>query len=107
MRKILILSANPSDMTRLRVDEEVREIQEGLRRSRDRVLAEAFQTGIEGARYGAFMAAESIRLGEDWAVRIDRKVEWRRIRGSMWSICGGICGIWSSIRVWRRRCGDW
>jgi tetratricopeptide (TPR) repeat protein len=34
--EILILSANPSDTHRLRLDEEVREIDEGLRRSRDR-----------------------------------------------------------------------
>ena len=34
MKKILILSANPKDTTRLRVDEEMREIKEGLRRSR-------------------------------------------------------------------------
>ncbi|MGK7947916.1 MAG: CHAT domain-containing protein [Xenococcaceae cyanobacterium] len=36
MRKILILSANPKNTTRLRVDEEMREIKEGLRRSRQR-----------------------------------------------------------------------
>jgi AAA-like domain/TIR domain/CHAT domain len=41
----------------------------------DRALAEVLQTGIEAAGYGAFMAAESIRLGEDWAVRIDRELE--------------------------------
>ena len=34
MKRILILSANPQNTTRLRVDEEMREIKEGLRRSR-------------------------------------------------------------------------
>ena len=34
--KILILSANPQDTARLRLDKEVREIQEGLRRSKER-----------------------------------------------------------------------
>jgi hypothetical protein len=32
--KILILTANPTNSDRLRLDEEVREIQQGLRRSR-------------------------------------------------------------------------
>lgn len=36
MKKILILSANPKDTARLRLDEEVREIEEGLRRSKCR-----------------------------------------------------------------------
>jgi hypothetical protein len=36
VRKILILSANPHNTARLRLDEEVREIEEGLRRSRKR-----------------------------------------------------------------------
>ncbi|MEL4898006.1 CHAT domain-containing protein [Crocosphaera sp. Alani8] len=36
MKKLLLLSANPKDTTQLRVDEEVREIREGLRRSRQR-----------------------------------------------------------------------
>ena len=36
MKKILILSANPKNTTRLRVDEEMREIKEGLRRSKQR-----------------------------------------------------------------------
>jgi branched-chain amino acid transport system substrate-binding protein len=35
-RRILILAANPKDTTRVRLDEEVREIQEGLQRSRYR-----------------------------------------------------------------------
>lgn len=35
-KKILILSANPKDTARLRLDEEVREIEEGLRRSKHR-----------------------------------------------------------------------
>lgn len=35
-KKILILSANPKDSARLRLDEEVREIEEGLRRSKYR-----------------------------------------------------------------------
>ncbi len=34
--KILILSANPKDTSRLRLDEEVREIEEGLLRSKHR-----------------------------------------------------------------------
>lgn len=34
--KILILSANPMDRTKLRLDEEVREIKEGLRRAKNR-----------------------------------------------------------------------
>lgn len=36
MKKILVLSANPKDTARLRLDEEVREIEEGLRRSKYR-----------------------------------------------------------------------
>ncbi|WP_299492517.1 CHAT domain-containing protein [Acaryochloris sp. IP29b_bin.137] len=36
VRKILILAANPKNTNKLRLDEEVREIQEGLRRSRIR-----------------------------------------------------------------------
>ncbi len=36
MKKILILSANPKDTAKLRIDEEVREIQAGLERSRCR-----------------------------------------------------------------------
>jgi hypothetical protein len=34
--KILIVSANPRNMSRLRLDEEVREIEDGLRRSKNR-----------------------------------------------------------------------
>ncbi|MBD2775014.1 CHAT domain-containing protein [Iningainema tapete] len=36
MKKILILSANPWNTNRLRLDEEVREIQQGLKRARNR-----------------------------------------------------------------------
>jgi hypothetical protein len=36
VKKILILTANPKDTDKLRLDEEVREIQEGLQRSRSR-----------------------------------------------------------------------
>ena len=36
VRTILILSANPKDTARLRLDEEVREIGEGLKRSKYR-----------------------------------------------------------------------
>lgn len=36
MRRILVLAANPADSSRLRLDKEVREIEEGLRRSRHR-----------------------------------------------------------------------
>ncbi|PIE35709.1 hypothetical protein CSA56_03070 [candidate division KSB3 bacterium] len=36
MQKILILAANPKNTDRLRLDEEVREIEEGLKRSRNR-----------------------------------------------------------------------
>ena len=36
MKTILILAANPTNTTRLRLDEEIREIQEGLRRGRER-----------------------------------------------------------------------
>lgn len=35
-RKILVLAANPTDTTRLRLDKEVRDIQEGIRRSKNR-----------------------------------------------------------------------
>ncbi len=35
-RKILILSANPKGTSKLRIDEEMREIKEGLRRSKQR-----------------------------------------------------------------------
>ncbi|TVQ09556.1 MAG: CHAT domain-containing protein [Leptolyngbya sp. DLM2.Bin27] len=36
MQKILILAANPKDTSRLRLDEELRDIQEGLRRAKHR-----------------------------------------------------------------------
>lgn len=36
MKKILVLSANPKQTSRLRLDEEVREIEEGLQRSKNR-----------------------------------------------------------------------
>ncbi len=36
MKTILILSANPADTTRLRLDKEVREIQQTLRKSNHR-----------------------------------------------------------------------
>lgn len=36
VKKILILSANPQDTSRLRIDEEIREIEEGLLRSKQR-----------------------------------------------------------------------
>ncbi|WP_017297082.1 CHAT domain-containing protein [Nodosilinea nodulosa] len=36
MQKILVLAANPKDSSRLRLDEELRDIEEGLRRSRHR-----------------------------------------------------------------------
>ncbi len=36
IKKILILSANPQDTARLRLDKEVREIEEGLKRSKER-----------------------------------------------------------------------
>ena len=36
MKKILILSANPKDTTKLRLDEEVREIQKALKQSQNR-----------------------------------------------------------------------
>ena len=35
-RKILLLSANPKGTSKLRLDEEVREIEEGLRRAKQR-----------------------------------------------------------------------
>ena len=36
VKRILILSANPKNTNRLRLDEEVREIDEGLQRSKNR-----------------------------------------------------------------------
>ena len=36
MKRILILSANPKNTNSLRLDEEIRAIDEGLKRSRDR-----------------------------------------------------------------------
>ncbi|MFL5542009.1 MAG: ATPase, partial [Longimicrobiaceae bacterium] len=36
MHRILVLAANPKDSSRLRLDQEVRDIKEGLRRSRHR-----------------------------------------------------------------------
>lgn len=42
-KKILILAANPKDTTRLRLDEEVREIKEGLRLAKKRELFEIEQ----------------------------------------------------------------
>lgn len=45
-RKILILSANPKGTSQLRLDEEMREIKEGLRRSRQR---DQFEIKTEGA----------------------------------------------------------
>ncbi|MEI1373402.1 CHAT domain-containing protein, partial [Nostoc sp.] len=50
MKKILIVSANPTTTDKLRLDEEVREIQEGLQRSRSR---------------------EKFELITKWAVRAD------------------------------------
>ncbi len=44
MKKILILSANPTNTNKLRLDEEVREIRAGLERSRNREQFEIFST---------------------------------------------------------------
>lgn len=49
VREILVLSANPLDTSRLRLDEEVREIEEGIQRSRNR---------------------EQFRIRSKWAVRL-------------------------------------
>jgi AAA-like domain/TIR domain len=38
-------------------------------------LAQMFHDAIAQSGYGVFMAAESIRLGEDWAQRIDQALE--------------------------------
>jgi WD40 repeat protein len=46
MKKILVLSANPVDTSRLRLDEEVREIQESLKRSNRR---DEFEIATSGA----------------------------------------------------------
>ncbi|KYC38545.1 hypothetical protein WA1_35760 [Scytonema hofmannii PCC 7110] len=45
IRKILLLSANPRDTSQIRLDEEMREIKEGLRRSkkRDQYLIDTVQ----------------------------------------------------------------
>ena len=44
MRKILFLASNPKDMDRLRLDEELREIDEGLKRSSQRDSFQLAQT---------------------------------------------------------------
>ncbi len=49
-RKILILASNPGDLARLRLDVEVREISEGLRRSRHREAFEIVQQWAVGPR---------------------------------------------------------
>ncbi|MEO1375277.1 MAG: hypothetical protein AAFW70_13340 [Cyanobacteria bacterium J06635_10] len=49
-KKILILAANPTDTTQLRLDEEVREIQAAHRKARNR---------------------EEIEITSEWAVRVD------------------------------------
>ena len=41
----------------------------------DQALAEQFQKALEKEGYKAFMAAASIRLGENWSQRIDRALE--------------------------------
>jgi AAA-like domain/TIR domain/Caspase domain len=41
----------------------------------DRAIARAFQSGIQAAGFSAFMEGESVRLGEDWAQRIDRELK--------------------------------
>lgn len=40
----------------------------------DRSLAQEFYAAIQAAGYSTFMAGESIRLGEDWAQRIDAEL---------------------------------
>ena len=50
MKKILILSANPKDTSKLRLDEEVREIQAALKRARNR---------------------EQFAIVTEWAIRVD------------------------------------
>jgi hypothetical protein len=50
MKKILILAANPTDTSKLRLDEEVREIQAAHRKARNR---------------------EDIQITSEWAVRVD------------------------------------
>ncbi len=50
MKKILILAANPTDTSKLRLDEEVREIQAAHRKARNR---------------------EDIQIISEWAVRVD------------------------------------
>ncbi len=47
-KEILILSANPKDTARLRLDEEIREIEEGLRRSKNRKHYTIHQNGLFG-----------------------------------------------------------
>lgn len=44
-------------------------------RNPDMSLAQTFHDAFQAAGYGAFMAGESIRLGEDWAKRIDLELE--------------------------------
>ena len=41
----------------------------------DLSLAQQFYEALKAAGYGAFMAGESIRLGENWSQRIDRELE--------------------------------
>src|SRR5919199_1243081 len=41
----------------------------------DLTLAQQFYEGLQAAGHEAFMAGESIRLGENWPVRIDRELE--------------------------------
>ncbi|MEL7245029.1 MAG: CHAT domain-containing protein, partial [Cyanobacteria bacterium J06573_2] len=50
MKKILILAANPTDTNKLRLDEEVREIQAAHRKARNR---------------------EEIEITSEWAIRVD------------------------------------
>jgi hypothetical protein len=38
-------------------------------------LAQQFYEGLKAAGHEAFMAGESIRLGENWSDRIDRELE--------------------------------
>ena len=98
-RRTILLSANPKGTNPLRLSEEIREIKEGLRRSKcsttkpentmtsqrvfisyrsqepDVSLAQEFHDRLQAAGHTAFMAAKSISWGENWIERIDQELK--------------------------------
>ena len=79
MKKILILAANPTDTNKLRLDEEVREIQAAHRKARNR---------------------EEIEIISEWAVTVD-DLQWRYYTTSrtLFTFVGMVQGM--TVWCWR------